>query len=133
EGGRQLNLLVCEWTHRGSPQGDHSNRQAFSQERNPKKRAKSASLLEWIPVFRISQNVDDMNDFTFKQNTPGDRPTVNYSCVTRNELGVFKRQTIGRFFVKNSAPRSTYGARVRLAKSCRRFYQRIQYRLQIES
>src|SRR6516165_3867178 len=68
ESGHQLNLLVCEWTHRGSPQGDHSNRRAFSQERNTKQRAKSASLLEGIPVFRISHNVEDMNDFTFKQN-----------------------------------------------------------------
>ena len=85
-----------------------------------------------IRVFGIGQNVEDMNDFAFKQDAPGYRSTVDSSWVTCEELGVFTGEPVGRFDVESFALRSTYGNRVRLAKARRRLDQCVEHRLQIE-
>ena len=113
-------MLVGEGLHCVSPHGDDAKRRSFSQERDAKNRAKSATLPGLIRVFGIGQNVEDMNDFALKQDAPGYRSTVDSSWVTCGELGVFPGESIGRFEVENFALRSTYGNRLRLAQARRR-------------
>src|SRR5262249_14425094 len=133
EGRDQLDLLIGEGLHRAPGQGDDPNRQSFSQERDAKNRTKAATLgCPPIRVFRIGENVGDMNGFAFKQEGSGYRCSVDPSWVTGGELGVLTREPIGRFKVVSFAFRSTYGYHVGLAKARRRFDECVEHRLQIE-
>ena len=76
-----------------------------------------------IRVFGIGQNVEDMNDFAFKEDAPSACSTVDPRWVTCEELGVFPGVSIARFVVESFALRSTYENRVRLAKARRRLDQ----------
>ena len=65
------------------PKVDDADRRSFAQERDAKKRPRCANPAEFgIRVFGIGQNVEDMNDFAFKQDAPGYRSTVDRSWVT---------------------------------------------------
>ena len=129
--GHQLDLLVGEWPHRFSPRDDDANQRSFSQEWDAEKRMKFPLACP-IRVFGVGQNVEDMNDFAFKQDPPGYRSTVNSGWVTCEELGVFTREPVARFEVVSFALQSTYGNRVRLAQPRRQFDQSIEHRLQVE-
>src|SRR5215468_6585335 len=73
-----------------------------------------------------------MDDFAFKQDAPGYRPSVNSSWVTGDELHVFTRQPVARFEVVGFTLRSTYRGCVCVTKSGGRLDQRIEHRVQIE-
>src|SRR5262249_37773960 len=104
-----------------------------SQERDAKNRTKAATLASPpIRVFRIGQNIGDMNDLAFKQDAPRYRRSVDSSGVSGDELGVFTREPVARFEVVSFALRSTYGYHVRLAKARCRLNKRVQNGLQIE-
>src|SRR5262249_40905425 len=105
EGSDELNLLGSEWAHRISSQRDGPNRHSFPQEWDSKKRAKAARLQgSRIRVFRIDQNVGNMDDFAIKQDTPRHRCSVDSSWVTGHELGLFMRQPVTRLEVVSFAP-----------------------------
>src|SRR5262249_53078177 len=108
-------------------------RQSFSQKRDAEKRTKSTNLRDLIGVFGVGQNVEDVNDFAFKQDAARHCSTVDASWMTCGKLGVFLGNSIGSFEVKNFALGSTYGTHLRLAKARRRFNKRIEHRLQVES
>src|SRR5262249_17673403 len=133
KGCDEFNLLVGEWPHCVSPQGDDPNRRSFSQERDAKKRTKAATLAcPPIRVFRIGQSVGDVNDFAFEQDAPGYRCSVDSRWVTGRVLSGLSREPIARFKVVSFALRSTYDDRVGLAKARRRFDECVEHRLQIE-
>src|SRR5262249_40828506 len=133
EGSDELNLLVSEWAHRISSQRDGPNRHSFPQEWDSKKRAKAARLQgSRIRVFRIDQNVGNMDDFAIKQDTPRHRCSVDSSWVTGHELGLFMRQPVTRLEVVSFAPRPTYDGHLRLTQPCRRLDQRVEHGLQVE-
>src|SRR5262249_51411318 len=73
-----------------------------------------------------------MNNFAFKQDAPGYRPSVNSSWVTGDEVRVFSRHPVARFEVEDLAPWSAYGHHVGLAQPRRRLDERIEHCLQIE-
>src|SRR5262245_20585977 len=73
-----------------------------------------------------------MNDFAFKQDTPGYRPSVNSSWVTGDELGVFRRHPVARFEVEDLAPWSAYGHHVGLAQPGGGLDQRVEHGFEIE-
>src|SRR5215471_9625780 len=73
-----------------------------------------------------------MDDFAFKPDAPGYRPSVNSSWVTGDELSVFTRQPVAHFEVVGFTLRSTYSYCVCVTKSGGRLDQRIEHRVQIE-
>src|SRR5262249_60202440 len=129
----QFDLLLGEGLPRAPGQGDDPSGKSCSQERDAKTRTKAATLAcPPIRVFRIGENVGDMNGFAFKQDASGYRCSVDPCWVTGGELGVLTREPIGRFKVVSFAFRSTYGYHVGLAKARRRFDECVEHRLQIE-
>src|SRR5262249_54805156 len=98
------------------------NRRSFPQERDAKKCTKGGApsfLVPPIRVFRIGQNVGDMNNFAFEQDAAGYRSSVDSGWVTCGELGVFRRESVACFEVVSFALRSPYGYGVCLAQPCR--------------
>src|SRR5262249_40642054 len=75
EGLDQLDLLVGKWPDESTAQMEHANRDPLAQERHTERCAIAAFLLSFDQsVFRIGQNVDDVNRFALKQNSASYRP-----------------------------------------------------------
>jgi hypothetical protein len=62
---------------------------SFSQERDAENRPPAANLLaRAVPVFRIGQNIGDVDDFAFKQDPPLYRTSPpDFDRVTCDEFG----------------------------------------------
>ena len=70
-----------------------------------------------IHVFGIGQSVDNMNDFAFEQDAPGNRSAIDRRRLFSEELAVFQRVSIARFGLNTFAPRSPDDNRVRIAEA----------------
>src|SRR5262245_7278533 len=73
-----------------------------------------------------------MKNFAFKQHSSRNRTSVNLSRVICYKFGYLRRESIGRFKIKNRVSRSAYRRDVGLAKSGRRLDESVEHGLQVE-
>ncbi len=95
EGRDQLDLLVGERPHRGPRQRDYPNRFSFTQKRHAEKSAVAAAgLVFGGNVFRICQDIQNMNRSAFQCRSSGNRSTAWRNRVLRNPLLKFTREAM---------------------------------------
>ena len=71
EGLDQLDLLVSEWPYRGPVQDKQANSNCLTKKRHPEDCAKVAESCDFTEgVFRISENIRNLNGFALQQNAP---------------------------------------------------------------
>ena len=76
ESRNQLNLLFGKRSHRLASDDDHANRNTLSQQRNTKYGTKTAKLHVGQTVFRIGQDVGNMNDLASTAVRAGERSSI---------------------------------------------------------
>jgi hypothetical protein len=85
----QLYLLVGEGLDFSSPDHDYSNEGALTEHGNSQDRSETSSRLDFQIlqlVFRVSQNVWDMNCLVFKGNPPDDSTSPRANWVSLKEI-----------------------------------------------
>ena len=107
----------------------------FAQQRNREHRAKASSFLGLTPcVFRISQNIGDLDSPTIQQSPPHHGPTA---CFNRNALkvviGVSADAIARRVVIRAGVPLTQNRGHLRLTMSRRRHRQCVEHRLEIET
>src|SRR6516165_2981436 len=79
ERGGEVDLPLGERTDDSAVQVEHANRGSVAQERHTEHGAKAGSFLNFNQsVFRIGQNIDDMNWFALNQNSASRRPPAQH-------------------------------------------------------
>src|SRR5262245_13591327 len=73
-----------------------------------------------------------MKNFALKHHSSRNRTSINLSRVTCDKLGYLRRESIGRFIMKNLVSRSAYRRDVGLAQSGRRLDEGVEHGLQVE-
>src|SRR5262249_3740854 len=116
-------------------QHERANRFSLAQQRNGEHGAKARSLLRLHPsVFRIGQNIGDLDNSALQQGPPHHRLPP---CLDRDALqviiGVGTYAIGGRVVIGVGVLLAHNCGHWRIAKSCRRLRQRIEHRLEIET
>src|SRR5262249_45477810 len=75
----QLDLLFGERSYLGTRQGQNADGDAVAQHRHAEYRAKAAQLLGFDPgIFRVGQNIGDMDNPAFQQGSSHDLATLRH-------------------------------------------------------
>src|SRR5215469_1580643 len=79
KGRHQVDLLVGEGANGLAHQDDSTDRMVFAQERYAEDRAKPDLLLHFpISIFRISQDIGDLDRFAFEYRSPDNAPPSRF-------------------------------------------------------
>src|SRR6516162_9370391 len=85
-----------------------------------------------IAVFRVGQNIRDLNGPALKQDPPGKTPSPRRKCKGFMMFNVFGREAVSRRDVVPRLRRAEDLSHIRLAKTRRRLDERVKHRLQIK-
>src|SRR5262245_9483154 len=133
EGGDKVNLLLGEWPHRLALQDNDPDWISFPQQWQPQHRASAADLRSFLQgVFRIGQNIGDLDDASFLQDTTEDRSAPGWDSMLFHERLVF-----GRITVKGNLPegidiRACDADHVRLTQARGGLDQRLEHNFEVE-
>src|SRR6516164_285850 len=97
EGGGQVDLLVGEWANGLTHQDDSTDRMVFAQQRYAEDRAKPDLLLHFpISIFRISQDIGDLDRFAFEYRSPDNAAPSRFERNAHTCLSMSGRAAVSR-------------------------------------
>src|SRR6516164_10818967 len=106
----------------------------FAQERYAEDRAKPDLLLHFpISIFRISQDIGDLDRFAFEYRSPDNAAPSRFEWNAKTCFSMSGRAAVSRDGAIVRALLAMHRRHVGIAQPRRRFRQRIEYRLQIKS
>src|SRR5262249_23315651 len=124
-----------EGPHHATRQCKDADRCTFAQEGYAKMGAKPSQSLSFIRrIFRVGQNIRNLNGLALQQDSAGNSPSswkkreCLHVLIELAREAVVRRRTIARFFTRRAEELS----RVRLAEPRRRIHKRVKHRRQIE-
>jgi hypothetical protein len=134
EDRNEIDLLLGEWINRSPAQEQCADGNSLAQEWNAEYGAIVPAFLSFEPSeFRIGQNVWDVNNSAFEYGSPGDRPTIDLTHLKSLQVfPVVRLKARERDKLEAVVLETRYVCLIRVAKSCRRFDQRIEHGLQIK-
>src|SRR5262249_54615076 len=97
KGRHQVDLLVVEGANGVTHQDDSADRMAFAQERYAEDRAKPDLLLHFpISIFRISQDIGDLDRFTFEYRSPDNATPSRFERNAKTGFSMSGRAAVSR-------------------------------------
>src|SRR5215469_5180891 len=115
----QFDVLVVERPHCATAHQDDTNRTSLAQQRHAQMGAIAAQPL-WLTqtVFRVGQNIGDLNGLSLKQDSPGKTCSPGRSYERLVIFNVFRREATTRSDVVACLRRAHDLSHIRLAQSC---------------
>src|SRR5262249_41732922 len=132
EGGHQFDLLVAKGSDLRAEQRHYADGLAFAQQRDPKGGAKAGHFLTFEIVFRISQDIVNLNGFAFKQDPTRDRPAARHKSSSLCNLNEPLRKAEARGIQQDVILRLGDRGLIRFAQPRRGLDQRIEYGAEVE-
>src|SRR5712672_132088 len=130
----QFDLLLGKRTRLRARQGDYADRNALAQHRNGEHSAETTQSLRFGKgVVGVCLNVGNVNHGPFQQSPPDGRASVRYNGNGSDKVHEFVRKPVRLGTKKHAVFLAGDDGLVGLAKPGRRFDQRLQYGLQVES
>src|SRR6516164_11008199 len=106
----------------------------FAQERYAEDRAKPDLLLHFpISIFRISQDIGDLDRFAFEYRSPDNAAPSRFERNAKTGFSMSGRAAVSRDGLIVRALLAMHCRHVGLAQPRRRFRQRVEHHLQIKS
>src|SRR6516164_10964986 len=97
EGRHQVDLLVGEGANDLAHQDDSANRMVFAQERYAEDCAKPDLLLHFpISIFRISQDIGDLDRFAFEYRSPDNAAPSRFERNAKTGFSMSGRAAVSR-------------------------------------
>src|SRR5262249_1779628 len=133
EGGDKADLLLGEWPHRLGLQDNDPDWSSFAQQWQPQPRASAADFRSFLQgVFRIGQNIGDLDDASFLQDTTEDRSSPGWDWMLFHERLEFGRKTVKGNLPEGIAIRACDADHVRLTQARGGLDQRLEHNFEVE-